>query len=299
MLNVLNISFKTDFEQDLDNIYREYLEEAGIDFKERKSAFFQYMNANDRLITPQPRQVYEASVLKIPEKLKENYEKLKQKIINGENINAYQSTKLHDSSFIDKLFTFENLVHFHLGGEIELHPKFNRMYMERTGDLIVGLVKENSVYFLEIKPHHKDTWLNKSYLEILSKEFPEAIEDKKLHMTDGDEFNYTLIDNLRRISMNYAIKTENGNVYTNTPVVLTRDNVRLKHVIMKDQLMTNIKGSAEEIKQSLRENKIPGHYQIKLRKIVKHPDSFIYEISKDNQDYQVVHIAKDKMIIFK
>ena len=85
-------------------------------------------------------------------------------------------------------------------------------------------------------------------------------------MTDGDEFNYTLIDNLRRISMNYAIKTENGNVYTNTPVVLTRDNVRLKHVIMKDQLMTNIKGSAEEIKQSLRENKIPGHYQIKLRK---------------------------------
>ena len=41
------------------------------------------------------------------------------------------------------------------------------MYMERTGDLIVGLVKENSVYFLEIKPHHKDTWLNKSYLEIL------------------------------------------------------------------------------------------------------------------------------------
>ena len=118
MLNVLNISFKTDFEQDLDNIYREYLEEAGIDFKERKSAFFQYMNANDRLITPQPRQVYEASVLKIPEKLKENYEKLKQKIINGENINAYQSTKLHDSSFIDKLFTFENLVHFHLEGKL-------------------------------------------------------------------------------------------------------------------------------------------------------------------------------------
>lgn len=290
---MLNICIKKNFETDIENVFKKRLLDLNVQFDEKKSCFFQYMNLVNRYISCTPRSVFESKSFIVPDKLKKNFEVLKHKLIHGENVNHYQSKQINNASYGDSLFSFEDLVHFHLGRNLVLDKKSKNYYVERTSDLAIALVKDDQVIFLKVLPHGKSTWVNSEYLEILDREFPSAILDRKINMIKGDNFDSELIDELRQSRKNYCIQTQSGNVYSNKPVMCSNQEIRLGDVLKKTALKQDVEVCYEKIKNEI--NTV-GNYEVILKDITETQDGYglKFILRQDQKTIRVIYTKRNK-----
>lgn len=143
-----------------------------------------YYSARDRKLSPKKREVHISSIFqqKLSSESTSEQKAAIRRIIDlshqGVDLSPYQSTGVSrlETNFQnqDKLFNDWNIMHFHLGiGKPAIVPGFKN----RSDTLIIAYSKPEALYFIDLRPHGSETWLDRELLEIINKEWPSVLED--------------------------------------------------------------------------------------------------------------------------
>lgn len=166
-----------------------------------------YFEVLRKMIAPRKRTVHISRELKAKVKnstFKEwrgRFDEIKNMLENGDDINPLLSKKAKVSGFKDKLLTCWDIHHIHF------YPE------KKSGDMLIfALVKEDSVYLIDIIPHNKKfVFSTLELLNILHRNWKFLIEDRRTKgvinlspVIETDE----QINELRRICLNTVIKIE-------------------------------------------------------------------------------------------
>nr|WP_312323917.1 hypothetical protein [Acinetobacter oleivorans] len=181
----------------------------GIELDPVAPAYMQLSNYLSKRIKAAPRKVAVSKKFIIPTELLEGYEKLVEKIKNGEDINIYLSKKIEETMFSDRFLDDFGCVHFHLGSTLE------KGYIKRTGPIALAFVTNDEIFFIEIKPHGPYTWTDKSVLEILNEERPHFIARNKATLLKDVSPAYSdaeTIKNLRTAGYTFVVTLDDGSV---------------------------------------------------------------------------------------
>jgi hypothetical protein len=134
--------------------------------------FIQYLNYRSKLVIAKPRNVVLSKQFSISPENKKGFDRLKEKLINGEDVNAYLSKSSIIANSVDGMLDNFGIKHFHLGEIVK------NDFIERTGEIALGLVTDSEVFFVVSKQHGKgygDIWYEKDVLEKIHKEKPNLI----------------------------------------------------------------------------------------------------------------------------
>ena len=175
--------------------------------------FIQYLNYRSKLVIAKPRNVILSKQFSISPENKKGFNRLKEKLINGEDVNAYLSKSSIIANSVDGMLDNFGIKHFHLGEIVK------NDFIKRTGEIALGLVTDSEVFFVVSKQHGKgygDIWYEKDVLEIIHKENPKLIKHCKVeYITDI----YPIISNTEEIksnrnaNVNVAITLDDGSSY--------------------------------------------------------------------------------------
>lgn len=234
----------TPYLSDLISIMREEIKEIGFDSSAQNllddKVVQRYCTLCRRLITEKSRKVHKAEGFYCPPELEAGLKILEEKFSCGDNVNPYQSRGIQalgnaSGRFNDGLLFDWGIHHFHLGVE-PVKDKF----IQRTGDLLFAVVKEDAVYFISIA-EHKTNWTNKDLLEIVQENWPSLLEgwqidtplssecnlseDIRVDTPLSSECNYSGEDirNLRNAGINVIISLDSGNSYLGPGGGITTD----------------------------------------------------------------------------
>jgi hypothetical protein len=166
-----------------------------------------YMNVLRRRVAVGPRDVKTAKTLDCPTDLKSGFERFVEKTKSGADLRPHQSTRIKDSDYEDAMLNDWGIHHFHLGTSTTA-----RGFIERTGPILYALVTPSTLYCIGVLPHNE--WANQEMIEIVHREWPEAIERFRLKgvrllapITDQDRLKF------RKAGLNAMTSVQDGTVY--------------------------------------------------------------------------------------
>lgn len=164
---VLVTDFKSDFRQIIANILT--ANGVAVDSSEPydRAVYRFYANARRR-ITPQAYKIKEASTLQVPPALAAGYAQLKQELIAGADVTARLSRKIVKATYEDAMLNDFGVTHFHLS----LRQQDGAV--PGTDPVLFALVRADTVYCIGLFSHGE--WSKQEVLEIVERDWPEAIE---------------------------------------------------------------------------------------------------------------------------
>lgn len=200
------------FQSVIDEAAIDFFKKMGFDYNEN-GPFVQYVNYQLKLIEPKPRQVSYSKQFKVSKENLAGFNELVKQIQNGADINCYLSKKSIDPRFSDDLLDNFGVKHFHLGELLKGD------FIERTGEIALGFVTLNEIFFISAKMHgigHGTIWYEKDVFETIHDERPDLIEHLK--------YNYVLdiapvitkpedLKALTKAHVTCAITLDNGTSY--------------------------------------------------------------------------------------
>ena len=205
--------------------------------------FCKYQFYLKRHIPVTKREVKVSSMLYCPENLQPFFDEFKKKVEKGEDLNPYLSKATKNLSSEDKLLSYWKIHHFHLG---EL--KVERNFSQRSGPLLFARFHAGIAFFIDIKEH--GCWNDISLLEIVCREFPEAMKLYKthgmtnLHGTSEDLTSETAIKKIRKANMNVAVKIDDV-IYL--PPAVTANGTDFESLVLADKSCMFIKSLEKAI----------------------------------------------------
>lgn len=190
--------------------------EYGIDVSElHVSPIDTLMNIYHMLIPQKKRMVIESSDFLCPVNVKNGYEQLKFKISNGYNLNLHLSKQIYNPKFNDGMHLEFGLYHLHLGVGVEKDKKGN-LFSARSGPILIAHITNDTVYCLGVYEHGSQLWSNSKTLEIIEKNWPYLIENKKI--TRVTDISPIIEDNdrarLRKLGVNTVVTLGSGVSYS-------------------------------------------------------------------------------------
>lgn len=212
------INFLYSVSHDLERFAQNQLANLGLKSDPAKSPLLQLAEWNRRQISHKSREVLESSHIQVSEDVRQGYENLKASIKNGDNINPYLSSNLNNASFTDGFFNEFGLYHFHLGVGLITHGK-SKNFIQRTKEIALAKVTDNSVIFILIEDHNHatnpDIWYDQQCIQILHDEFPYIIEANKVKsmVIHNPITTNEMRKKLRNISTNVAVTLNDGTSY--------------------------------------------------------------------------------------
>lgn len=162
-----------------------------------------------RKCIPYPVTVNESTEIKnmISDEIKGPYNKIKERLENGEGVAPYLSNSASKLAF-DGLFLDWNILHLHLG-----NLSTGRNHAERTGNTLHLLVTTNNAYFIKISHHGRGAYTDLEEFRIIYSNWPNLLSTLDLTL-DNEIDRYTARDN--GISELVAFKDYAGNSHTAT-----------------------------------------------------------------------------------
>lgn len=175
--------------------------------------FVQYLNYRSKLVIATPRTVILSKKFSISPENQKGFDRLREKLSNGEDVNAYLSKSSIIANSVDGMLDNFGIKHFHLGQMVKNN------FVERTGEVALGIVTDSEVFFVISKQHGKgygDIWYEKDVLEIIHQERPELIEHCKVK--DMVDISPVISDTkdirvYRDSNVNGAITLDDGTFY--------------------------------------------------------------------------------------
>lgn len=172
------------------------------------------INIFQTVIPQKKRKIIESVDFQCPEKEKKGYANLRSKILIGKDLNPHLSKQIFNPKFNDGMHLDFGLYHLHLGVDFERDKRGN-YFSERTGPLLVAYITDDMVYCVGIFEHSSELWSNSKLIEIIDREWPHLIEDKKVKyakdispkIEDKDR------NRLRKIGLNTVVTLPNGSNY--------------------------------------------------------------------------------------
>lgn len=169
-----------------------------------------YFNAEKRRPEQKARQVMISDVFNCPETLTSGWNKLQEQILIGNDLTPYLSKRVDQADNYDPMLNDWNIHHMHLGEDIEEDSHF----MKRTGPLLFALFHKNNFYAINVFDH--GDWVNQDIIEIIHRNWSEAIESKQIRgivRSTDEELTEENMKTLRSKNCNYTIKVSGGTAY--------------------------------------------------------------------------------------
>lgn len=258
-------------------------------------------NYNEKLVPCKKRNVHVSNQLE--KKLKENIhtdivlevEKFRRKFQNGENINSNLSRRIFKSEEWDYILNIWDIRHLHLSDSVPFHK--NKMKHNRSNYLLFFIVKEDSVYFIDVKEHPTGAeFTNFEFLEILEKNNwlkhinfyeIEGIISLNPIITNNEE-----IYKMTKLNINLAYKI-NGKYYRGISGITSFGN-KEKHTRKLIDFKKKIKKVSENPKFKydyltliVNENSVGISFKYNLKYKIKNIDEFykkLYELKKEGEN---------------
>ncbi|BDM64586.1 hypothetical protein NFHSH190041_20380 [Shewanella sp. NFH-SH190041] len=303
MKNMVLMDIRCDLEGDLDRFAEHQMKVNG--YKSSKndnlSVFRQYMNLLNREIPPKPRTVFLSRELNCPNDLVPGFNSLVDALTNGKNVNPYLSSNLKLTSYSDGFLNDFGLHHFHLGTEICSKGK-SKGFINRTGPVLIAYITEQSAYLIGIYEHGrkgaKYLWVDKTVIEIIHNQWPEAIAHFKINGISLSQYPITPEQRkaLRNKSCNSFIEMSDGTIYAPIGGGVTAAGTNTKITIEFDRLITKLTILLEKLCSYInltRDYRLRYPITLTLSSII---NGYLF-IDKHNHIQYLVHIVNDVEIL--
>jgi len=204
----LEFDFRNDWKEHVKSELRSF----GFSYDESKDVSENshiLFNAQRRLPERTKRKVIFSKGFKCPEEHLEGLELLVSRFENAECLKGNLSRKIFKPSYSDATLDDWGIHHFHLG------VRKVKQWFERTKCVVFVLVFNNCALFIQILAHgpgHHDVWVNKSLIDIIHENWPDAIAHWKSQST-GSQLSTEELNSLRKCSVNYVLKVSDGTSY--------------------------------------------------------------------------------------
>lgn len=231
-----------DLMKDCRNIVRNKLEniweKEEIKNIKEKDLILTYFNAIYRIfIAKKPRKIKLSSVFRVSEDLKEGWEFLKGKIINGEDLMPHLSGGHKSPTNKDYLLNDWNIHHLHLG------TIYNEKGMiKRTGPVLFAVITDNEFYALKIYKH--GNWANQEAVKIIDENWPKLHERYIFNIKGDDKLTDKQISILRKKGGNYFTKLGEGRFLTGA---ISLSGHQIESIILSDNFQYRIIETEKEI----------------------------------------------------
>lgn len=245
------MNFKSDFKSDWYEMLQQELIAAGYDLKKEGVTFANtahaYYNAKQRIPETCKRKVEVSDAFSCPEELEQDWQSLKAKIENGDDLKPYLSKLVTKAAKQDHMLSDWGIYHFHLGTIMG-----NGGFINRTGPLLFARLTSDTFYAVDVYNH--GAWVDTTVLEIIHRNWPSSIA---VYRNDG--LSYSNPNDEQRASfreqhINAFYTANDGTVYV--PVgggVMTSGNSAMNTVavIKMHNLLKNLTELLEAEKNSI------------------------------------------------
>ena len=144
-----------------------------LDAEARQKFTVYAVNHFFRMIVPRPRKVIECEGIVCPPELQGGYDALKKELASGAPMFHRLSRRIKEFDFADGMYNDWGIVHFHLGTK----PDAKRRWLVQGGKQVAyAYLTDNEAYIISIADHDKERWTDEKFLEILSSQYPAAIQ---------------------------------------------------------------------------------------------------------------------------
>jgi len=176
---------------------------------------------------------------------------LADKFEHGENVNPYQSRTIKSNNLsenkgrrTDLLWADWEIHHFHLSTSPS--PENDGFY-PRSDYLLFAIVRDDYVYFLDVKDHKKeDCFSDPNFIQQIVKSWPEIAEFNRIEgLAPGKELEAKSIAKYRKIGLNVPVSFD-GNVYE-MGLGLSAAGTPMDDIFFHDILVFEIESLAKEL----------------------------------------------------
>lgn len=211
-------NIKQDIRRDRDDISsRIMLREFNVKSKPGSSPFENLLSIFSKLLVKKRRNVLVSRSLHCPDEVKSGFNNLKRKAFLGLGINQHLSKQVLNPDFNDGMLIDFGVYHFHLGTGTT-KDKLGNHFAERSGPVLAAFVDDDNFYCLKISPHGNDLWFDEELVEIMHKEWPNAIARYRLNRDVIAPETYGEGDRvaLRKTRVNTVLTMKDGTMYFST-----------------------------------------------------------------------------------
>ena len=230
-----------DMEQDLNNWAYKNLKAAGFKNVEPDNALYQHCNILLRKLQPKPRQIEKSKDFTCPIGYEDKLKFFEEAVIAGKDLTPFMSRSIQDAKSQDKMLFDWGLYHFHLSNTLD---KNNPYFMKGSKNLLVAYVDldfDDTIYFLQIRPHKSILWTEQELIRCLADNWPNLTEKYRLSEVASLTSNITYNDykNLRGKNANTMIDLQDGRVYLGFNWGITSNGFSVKALTIYDRLIND------------------------------------------------------------
>lgn len=254
----------------------------------------QFVNTNIKFISQKQRSTFvskKVSQSTAPEKNRQVAQIIQNKLASGQDVNSYLSKGLIVAYEEDQLLSSWKMFHFHLN-ETQSNSSF---FKDRSGWLLMAYIESDCAYLLDIREHQESddegnnlVWTRQEMIEILDREFPDAISNHKLNGVIGIERTLTdkELRQARAAGLNILPSTDSsvfapfgGGLATNgTSIQVTRHTDQLMNMI--NLWEDHIKENESQIKSDFSNQGVDAT-NLDFRLGLDEQGFFVYELNSD------------------
>lgn len=217
------VSIEANFAEDLRRHCVEWLTGTGfrlhVEPRTEVDASLAFFKAKQRLIAPKPRNVEWSNKLRVvpfSDQVRRDLDDVAGESQRGENLCRRLSRSIKDLGTKDGLLFDWGVHHLHLGHEVE-----GDGFVKRSGPVLLVLVRDETLYFVDVVPHGRDVpppWGDRAILDAIDAEWPETIADWRfddVELDDEDVVGTTpsTIMSMRRVGISILYKAASGRIY--------------------------------------------------------------------------------------
>lgn len=195
------MGYKMDFVNDFNEIIKQWFKMHNIQKYSKDDDYILEFLRLYRLHIPQyPRKVYISNELKNStnfKKYKQELDLIKNTFESGGDIMPFTSKRLKSKTYNDKVLILWNMHHLHLNLD-----KDENGYVERSDDLLFCMVRDDSVYMVDITNHND--WANIKLLEIVSNNWSELLDEFE-YKNIKIKYNQTDYEKCRKKNINHLV----------------------------------------------------------------------------------------------
>jgi hypothetical protein len=243
-------NIEIDFIRDFTNILKDRLIEMGYSKIKHKSDYDicrAYFNLERRLIIPKPRHIKISQELNCPKHLEEEFELLKRKIKNGEDLTLHLSKEIFNLDYNDDMLNDWGIYHLHMGKDIDK----KKGYIKRTNELLFARFDNENAYLIDILGH--GSWTRLDLIRIIHDNWEDSIKQFRLNevlrtepsISDGD------VKKLRKVHAFTFIEVREGVVYMPLGMGYASSGDSIEVIRKCDCIFNSLKAHENNIKNNI------------------------------------------------
>lgn len=270
-----------DLIKDCQNIARNKLEkmwgEKQVKNLEDKDLILTYFNAIDRVfIAKKPRKLKLSDVFNVSNDLKEGWEFLKEKILNGDDLMPHLSNLHNNIKNRDSLLEEWNVHHLHLGTKYIEDGLVNR-----TRALVFAVITDEIFYAIKIYMH--SGWADSEVVSIIDNNWPELHEQFVFDLESDDNITAKQRAALRKKRYNSFVKINENRFLTGA---VSSSGHQITSIMRSDNFQYIIKKHEEYVIENC--NKIIDEIclktQIEVDPLMSEVTFLLYSVNESNEE---------------